>query len=189
MLCCQRRAAQLTDTTEPYGFNWDTAGLSGSNKIVANAFDTAGQLTSTSSIVNVTASPPPPSAKPDLIVTDITWSPRSPRGGAKIRFSATIKNIGTVATPSGVKHGLIWIWQNGPNEPVVSWSDDSFDSLAPGESRTLTATGGHDGDPYWNDVRRGTHSITALIDDQNLFNEANETNNTFTKSLTVSGWE
>jgi hypothetical protein len=91
--------------------------------------------------------PAPPVLEPDLIVTNVAWEPASPQYGDKIRFKATIENIGTAATPANVKHGLtfeIYDEEIGTGR-VVAWCDtfigaDKF--LAPGESAVLIANGG-----------------------------------------------
>jgi len=50
-----------TDTSSPYNFAWNTAGLSGSKTLSAKAFDAAGNSASSSAIlVTVSSVPPPP---------------------------------------------------------------------------------------------------------------------------------
>ncbi|HEY0189781.1 MAG TPA: RICIN domain-containing protein, partial [Kofleriaceae bacterium] len=118
-------------------------------------------------------------ARPDLVVTAITWSPVSPAAGTGVTFTATIKNQGGGATPGGIKHGMAF----SVDGSEVTWSDTDFTSLAPGATVSLTANGGTSG-PTWAAIA-GTHTIAATIDDQDLIAESSEANNTFSTSLTV----
>ena len=119
-------------------------------------------------------------AKPDLVVTSLSWTPASPVAGSGVTFTATVKNQGTAATPAGVKHGVAFLIDG----TEVSWSDTDTASLAAGASVILTATGGPKGTARWA-ATGGTHTVQAYIDDSHLIAESNETNNTRNKSLTV----
>lgn len=118
---------------------------------------------------------------PDLIVTDISWSPANPEAGNEVTFSATIRNQGTGATPAGVIHGVLFYVDGTP----VSWSDTSTSSLAAGATRVLTANGGPS-KATWT-AASGTHTVLANVDDINRMTESNETNNTRSENLTVGG--
>jgi hypothetical protein len=122
----------------------------------------------------------PAKAQPDLIVTDISWSPATPKEGDNITFSATIKNQGTAPTPGGVKHG-IGFYVDGVGK---TWSDLVTTSLAPGESRVQVADGGYIA-ATWK-ATTGLHSIEAYIDDGNRIPESNEINNKSSKNLTIA---
>lgn len=117
---------------------------------------------------------------PDLIVTAVSWSPANPSAGQAVTFSATIKNQGTAATPSGVIHGVLFSVDGTP----MNWSDNSTASLAPGDSRTVTANGGPSGSSTWT-ATSGPHSILANVDDINRIAESNEGNNTLSAPMTV----
>ena len=121
---------------------------------------------------NITVSPLPGC---DLVVTDISWSPENPTAGDKVTLSATIKNIGTIATPS-VKHEVEFSIDGAP---ASFYSDSYSSSLAPGASVTLTAGSGN-----WTAVD-GSHSITAYVDYDNFINESRENNNALTKNVFV----
>ena len=121
------------------------------------------------------------SGSPDLVVSDLIWSPNAVHPGTAVTFSATITNQGTAATPAGVKHGVAFL-VDGVEK---SWSDTDTASLAAGASITLTANGGPSGAATW-PATTGTHSVQAWVDDLKLIAESNETNNTLTRSLTVS---
>ncbi len=118
---------------------------------------------------------------PDLIVTDISWTPANPVPGNAVTFSATIKNRGSGATPAGVIHGVAFQIDGGGTS---LWSDTYTSSIPPGASVTLTVNGGTSGSTWT--ATAGTHSILAWVDDVNRMpNELDETNNQYTKSLTV----
>ncbi|WP_292520027.1 CARDB domain-containing protein [Methanoculleus sp.] len=123
---------------------------------------------------------PAPSGKPDLVVTDISWDPATPVPGSAVTFSATIKNQGDAPTPAGVKHGVLFTFDDGSAGPGV-WSDTHTSSIAPGASITLTANGGSAG-ATWKAVE-GTHTVKANVDDVNRVAESNELNNIMTKEI------
>ncbi len=117
-------------------------------------------------------------ALPDLIVTDLTWTPAAPQTGNQVTFSATIKNIGTGATPEGVVHGVAF----RVDGTQVSASVGHSASLAPGASRTQVADFGQITHTWT--ATGGSHTIEATVDGVNFItNELNETNNKFSKTL------
>ncbi len=122
---------------------------------------------------------------PDLVVTAIQTSPAAPQPGQTVRFSATIKNNGSAATPSGVKHGVLF----SVNGVRVSFSDTSTTSLAPGASRTVTANGtasGYTGATggLWK-ATAGQPTVKATVDDVNRMVEVNEINNSYSRRVAV----
>jgi hypothetical protein len=127
--------------------------------------------------------PTPTSAtgQPDLVVTNVSWSPLSPSTGSGVTFQATIKNQGTADTPSGVIHGIAF----EVDGTEVTWSDNNTTSLAAGASRTQTANGGKLGTATWT-ATTGTHQITAWVDDVNRIPELNDSNNTLLASMVVA---
>ena len=118
--------------------------------------------------------------QPDLVVTDISWSPASPAGGNAVTFSATIKNQGTGATPAGVINGVAFQIDGAG---TTLWSDNNTSSIPAGSSVTVTVNGGIAGSTWI--ATPGTHSILAWVDDVNRMVETNENNNQYTKNLTV----
>ncbi|MDQ6419419.1 CARDB domain-containing protein [Paenibacillus sp. LHD-117] len=117
---------------------------------------------------------------PDLIVTNISWTPASPAAGNEVTFSATIKNQGADPSPAGAIHGVLFT----VNGTSVSWSDNHTSSIAAGASVTVTATGGPNSKATWT-AAAGTHTVRAYVDDVNRIAEANENNNTWDQSITV----
>jgi len=119
--------------------------------------------------------------QPDLIVTSVAWTPANPLTGQAAKFSAVVKNQGTGATAPGTILGVSF-WIDGS---PVNWEDTDTASLAPGASRTETATGGPSGTDTWT-ATVGTHTVWAIVDDVNRFAESNESNNQTNASMTVT---
>lgn len=124
-----------------------------------------------------------PTGKPDLEVTDISWSPANPVEGDEVTFSATIKNNGNAATQAGTSLSVRFTVGSGD----VAWSRGNTASIPAGGTVTLTANGGpFSGNSKWTSVS-GTHTIKAYVDDLNTFSESNESNNERSESITVAG--
>jgi hypothetical protein len=126
--------------------------------------------------------------KPDLIVTDLTWTPANPAPGDNVLFSAKIKNIGDATTPVNIKHGVAFL----VNGSAVSYNDqfkgaDKF--LLPGQEITLEASGGTNG-AEWICGKNAIYTIVAHVNDNpndGIKNESNTNNNTLEKQLKVAG--
>ncbi|WP_292366817.1 MULTISPECIES: CARDB domain-containing protein [unclassified Methanoculleus] len=154
----------------------------------------AGQATLQNVEVTSTGSPvptptvtvpatPAPSGKPDLVVTDISWTPANPGSGDAVTMKATIKNQGDAPTPAGAKHGVLFTFDDGAAGSGV-WSDTHTAPIAPGEWVTLTANGGSAG-ATWKAVE-GTHTVKANVDDVNRIAESNDANNIRSEQITVA---
>ncbi|WP_432507050.1 malectin domain-containing carbohydrate-binding protein [Kineococcus arenarius] len=126
---------------------------------------------------------PAQAAAYDLVVTDVRPAqPGVQATGSRVVFEATVKNIGTAATPSGTPHGVAFT----VNGRAVAWDDTSRSSLAPGRSVTIRATGGPSGSSYWT-AQTGQFTLGATVDDvDRIRSEANERNNSRTASLKVT---
>ncbi|MFB9375489.1 CARDB domain-containing protein [Kineococcus gynurae] len=120
-------------------------------------------------------------ARPDLVVTAVKWAPVATVAGQKVRFTATVTNRGTAATPAGTITGVGF----SVNGKLVTWSDTERSAIAPGESRTLTANGGPTGDAAWT-ATSGRSSVTAFVDDAKRITESTETNNTLSATVDVA---
>uniref|UniRef100_UPI000B293025 CARDB domain-containing protein n=1 Tax=Methanoculleus chikugoensis TaxID=118126 RepID=UPI000B293025 len=128
---------------------------------------------------------PAPSGKPDLVVTDIAWTPANPAsGGDAVTLKATIKNQATPPTPAGTRHGVLFTFDDGAAGAGGVWSDAHTASIAPGSWVTVTANGGSAG-ATWTAVE-GTHTVKATVDDVNRIAESNEANNVRTEQIAVS---
>lgn len=121
--------------------------------------------------------------QPDLRITEVSYTPLNPEPGDQVVFTATIKNEGTLATPAGTIHGVLF----QVDGVSTSWSDNSTASLAPGESRILTANSGPapDRTNYWTAGSDGTYTLRAAVDDVNRIPESNENNNSIQQSVQV----
>ncbi len=140
--------------------------------------------TPTPTVPDPTPTPTTPvsSGKPDLVVTDISWDPASPAPGDAVTLSATIKNQGDAATPAGVKHGVLFTFDDGAAGPGV-WSDTHTASIAPGAWVTVIANGSF-ASATWEAIT-GTHTVKAHVDDVNRIAESDENNNVMTKQINV----
>ncbi|HYT10183.1 MAG TPA: CARDB domain-containing protein [Mycobacteriales bacterium] len=118
----------------------------------------------------------PPPARPDLVVTSVSWSPRKPRAGDALLFSAVVRNEGTAATAVGPD---VAFFVDGAK---VSWAAGGG-SLAAGARRTVTASAGQAGSSWTAAV--GTHTVVAQVDGAGRIPEVDEGNNTATATLTV----
>lgn len=126
--------------------------------------------------------PAKPVAKPDLVVTDIVWSPAKPSVGQAVTFSATIKNQGDGATPAGVIHKVSF----AVGGSAVTWADRHTGSLAPGAAVTVTANAGSAGATWA--MAAASQVVSATVNDQNLIAESNAGNNTFSKLLSNASY-
>ncbi|MBQ9886136.1 MAG: carbohydrate-binding protein [Lachnospiraceae bacterium] len=119
---------------------------------------------------------------PDMIVTGIHWTPASPVAGDNIVFSADVKNIGTGAADNGIINGLSF----HVDGECVAWSDTNATAIQPGQTVTLTANYGSDGDAYWNNASQGTHTVMAWINDLTRYPESDTNNNQYSTTITVN---
>jgi hypothetical protein len=108
--------------------------------------------------------------KPDLIVSDITWNPASPKGGDTMTFTVYIKNQGTADTS-------LWGSFDVPyyidSVELGSWT---ISNLEAGDtvSRQFTWT-----------ATRGSHTVKAYADHGGFIPEIDDGNNEKQKSFTV----
>lgn len=118
----------------------------------------------TSNIVFIGGGTTTSTSLPDVIVTAFSY--------ANETFTATVKNRGSAATPTGVIIGVGWsvdgLYKTGA---YVS------SSLAAGASVTINSRS------YM--IPGGTYTIMTYADDVNRFIESNETNNQLSKTITV----
>lgn len=127
-------------------------------------------MTVSTSGASVTVNPPP---QPDLVVTSITASPAAPSPNQQVTFSATIENRGNLATPSGTPHSVQFTIGS-----TTLVSSAYTGPLAAGASTTVTAS------TQWTAVV-GTNTVTAMVDNTNTISESDESNNSFSSTVTV----
>jgi len=109
--------------------------------------------------------------KPDLTVTDISWTPSEPAEGDTITFTVYIKNQGSTSSSSCIIKYYI----------DSSYLDsDLVVGLSAGESTTCifswTAPSGS----------AGNHTVKAVVDADNQVSESNENNNERSETFTVT---
>jgi hypothetical protein len=114
---------------------------------------------------------------PDVVVTGFSWTPSAPLAGQVVTFTASIQNIGGASTPNGV---IVGVGFSAAGLGTIAFSDTYTGPLGPGAAVTVT------GNRTWTSVA-GSYAVVAHVDDVNRFAELDESNNTLTKSLTVSG--
>jgi CARDB/Bacterial Ig domain len=110
-----------------------------------------------------------PNKLADVVVESVDYS----RG----YFSVTIRNRGIAPTPTGVGVG-VGFYVDGVYK---TWA--ATKSMLPGESRIITTLDRPL--PYF--IPDGNHTITAWVDNINRFPESNETNNTLSKIISLTG--
>lgn len=118
---------------------------------------------------------------PDLVITSIGMDPQQPTEGNQVIFKAVIENKGSVATPAGTQHDVVFQIDGA----TVAWSNSFTGPLEPGTSVTVMANGGPQGVIYWQ-ATAGNHQLTAIIDNRNIIVESDETNNIFSQSVNVN---
>jgi subtilase family serine protease len=154
------------DITVPYSINWNTTTTAnGSHTLTAVARDTSNNTAISSSVI-VNVSNTGATLLPDVVVTSVSYSAG--------RFTCTVKNQGTKATPSGVVIGVGY----SVDGVYKTWGARST-ALAAGASATI----GTNGSAY--NIPAGNHTITAFVDDLNRFPELDETNNKLTQPIAI----
>jgi hypothetical protein len=104
-----------------------------------------------------------PGPNPDLTVSSLTASPTAPIETDPITLSATVKNIGTNASPASNVNLYLGTTKVGTA---------AVGALAAGASSTVSANiGAKDA---------GSYQLTAKVDEANTVVEQNETNNSYT---------
>ena len=152
----------------------------GDNQVLTVKADDANQVTESNegnneSAMNFNVAEPPPPDEPDLVIDSVGLLPASPTEGDLVHFSATVRNAGTAATPSGQSVSISFS-VNGTLFTTLSTSQ-----LTAGASATLSTAGGQG----WQ-ATAGSKTLSATADPSNLITEVSETNNTRSKSFTVT---
>jgi subtilisin family serine protease len=115
------------------------------------------------------------SGLPDLVVTDISYSPVEIAEGDQVRFTANVKNIGNEQVKDGQIVKVRFTIDTG-----VAVDSDYFNlALSPGESKKIIAEG------KWNAVS-GQHTITAIVNyGNNKILEIDDTNNSYSMTIDI----
>jgi hypothetical protein len=157
----------------------EDAAATGNKTVVATVASSSAYITDSNSatITIVDNDTVPVFTMNDLIVTSVSASPTSPVAGDRVRFTATVRNQGSVPTPANMTLAL-GFYADGAR---VSWKLQP--SLAAGETATLTADAGANGGD-WVAVA-GTNTVLAHIDDSSQLGIP-KTNNSMAMTLVVS---
>lgn len=126
----------------------------------------------------------------DLVILSVQWSDNlggtwhngPVPDGSDVLFRATVRNRGTAAVSTQQRIRVDF----RVNDQLVSFSDTRF-GLGRGSSVTLQANNGPDGNAVWETTGPGAFSVRAVVDPGLIVPESNDSNNTFTASLTVEG--
>ncbi|TMV06307.1 carbohydrate-binding protein [Paenibacillus thermoaerophilus] len=105
-----------------------------------------------------------PAPNPDLIVTNIVWSPASPVETDAITLTATVQNAG--ALPAGASILRFYLGETAAGTASVG-------ALAAGASANVNINIGP--------KDAGSYTVSAKADETNVVIEQNESNNSFTK--------
>ncbi len=111
------------------------------------------------------------SPMPDMVITGLTITPASPTVGDTLSFSAVVKNQGNAAGAPGV----LAIKVDGT---TVYTSANTTTSLNAGATTTVTGT--------FSGLTVGSHTITATADNAGTTGESDETNNSYSTTITVN---
>ncbi|WP_395838911.1 CARDB domain-containing protein [Archangium violaceum] len=172
---------RLVQSALPTTGNWDTWAnkaetfyLNAGSNQVAYQYDAGDGANINLDFITVA---PSTVKKADLLVTDIQWTAahNPPQEGEPITLKAVVKNNGTAASPSGVHKVSFRI----NNQEIAASTSPTTTSIAAGASATLTANAA------WSSAN-GTYAITALVDPDNAIAELNDSNNSYTKNITVT---
>jgi len=116
---------------------------------------------------------------PDVMIEDLWWSPPNPQPDDRVTFNVRVRNQGNAATsqaPGAKEGGKVGVayFINGNY-----FSYGLRDSMAAGEvSSSFSMV------QPWT-AKAGAYEIRARVDDVDRFQESNEDNNGFTKTLNV----
>lgn len=105
---------------------------------------------------------------PDLIISDIAWSPTNPPVGDSVTFTVTIKNQGSGDALSS----YVYYYIDGSKV-----DSDSVSSIQAGDTTTETFS--------WT-AKAGSHPVKADADATNKVSESNEDNNDATETFKAS---
>jgi subtilase family serine protease len=155
------------DATQSVIFSWVTQAEVVNLRAVVDEDNYVTEIDETNNTRKETVGFSPPTPTADLTIQSITCTPTSPSIGDTVTVSVQIINIGTGGTsPSHVKYMI----------DGVAMDDIYTESIAAGASVTKTYT--------WVS-QAGTHDIDVIIDSNNAVDEADETNNEGSISVSV----
>jgi subtilase family serine protease len=116
----------------------------------------------------------PPVQGVDLVAVpnSLSFSPGLPQEGSPVIVAAMVQNNGTYGTTNIV----VDFFDGDPSNAVNKIFSTTIPILDSGQKEPVS---------FQHVFAKGTHTITMVVDPQNLISEASETNNTISASLTV----
>lgn len=121
---------------------------------------------------------------PNVVIKELRMEPANPKPGDQVVFSILIENDSYYPTPDNVKHGVAFSIDGN----VVSWSDDHYSMMFPGEQAVLTACGGPNSVNYWVVGDNSSYIIKAHLNDQTDFQESNYEDNIVEMELVLADY-
>ena len=155
-----------TGSTNTVSFTWKAQAGFHTLKAVVDKANTVTESDESNNEKNITFSTVSLS---DLIIQNITWTPKSCTIGDAIDFTATIKNQGTGESSNGV----IYFYLDGLTTP---YKYQPFSGIAVDSISTVSFT--------W-EAQKGSHTLKAIVDRDNAIAEIDETNNEKTATFSV----
>lgn len=125
----------------------------------------------------IVSNPPPPVPDPDIFVMDLNWSGGiTPKNGQSATLDVTFGFKHPEAIPRDFNARVITVPTTTPL--TINVPEGKIAAAKSGNRITVTSN------PF-NIDNSGNYSFVCSVDDQNQVKESNESNNTFTKGLTV----
>lgn len=164
---------------------WRYASASGSQRLLSEAWnattgnhtiafvvddaDEVNETNETNNAWETTFTVQASNGTPDLIVSNLTFSPAAPREGDNVTITATVRNAG-----DGNATGAIAVEARVDD---ASLGVRSVSAPSPGQVRVVNFT--------WRANGTGTHRVTAVADAHDNVSESNETNNELLRLVDV----
>jgi IgA peptidase M64/CARDB protein/carboxypeptidase family protein len=164
-------AIQPTNLTTTLATTTNWSFPSGTGTVWARVRNAAGTETITAASLG--------GARPDLVISDVSWSPDRPVRGGAVSFQATVTNAGETSIAAGSALDVSF-YIDGVR---TTWATINA-PLAAGASTTVTADSGVAGNTW--SATLGSHTINAVADAQQRIAEVDETNNARSETLSVS---
>jgi azurin len=125
--------------------------------------------------------------KPDLIISNIKFEPANPTPRERVTVSIEVTNQGGVAVPKGVVVPLN-IRFAGQGLLIEMVSQTHTEGVKAGETVTITknTNGPWTGNIVVSGEQAGEYTFGVTVDKANAIGEGSETNNSFSKKITVA---
>jgi subtilase family serine protease len=137
--------------------------------VAADATNTSAELDETNNAMNKNITV---TGKPELAISNLSWTPVSPAVGDTVTITARISNTGSVSAAAG----LVYFYLKGSNVGSVSYG-----ALTPGAYKDCSLALNTKYLPV------GSYAVKAFADGTNTTKEINEANNERASTLVFSG--